>query len=324
VSGPNNRRGGDRVWCNPSLWVVLEDNRRLEAAIAAVYREFSMLQARAWLLAPPAPDQQCGTSLLPPGTVITKRSTGVARFYARTHRLERRTGHLLGEALVNCNTVPPPALRRAFEKVGRLQLRQMRNPDLRGAGFILDSDVSDDGIASVRFVVTDEAAMQKLATRTYTGLVLTIDDAGDITDLSLIDSPVDFVGEFAKRSGQVIAKVFTNESLKMSKLLKKARKMSKRTGYPIAACADALRQVERNAALEKQRALQLAPSAQRALSNYDTAVAAVPGAPDQAAAKAQVSRALGDIGVELVKAARSRPIAIGADAMVNFLRHGRP
>jgi hypothetical protein len=264
-----------------------------------------------------APDQRPDSHIEPyiglPS--LAKRSIEPMRFYARTHRLERRTGHLLGEAIINCGAVSPPQLRRAFAKAGKLQLKQMRNPDLRPAGFILDSTVGDDGVVNLRFVVGDEAACAKLASKVYSGVILALDD-GEIADISLVDAPVDFLG--VEKRSQVLVKVFTNESEVMSKLKKAAKKMSRRTGYPVAACAAALAEVD---ALRKGP--RLPASAAAALGNLDAAVAALPNAQDQLAAKAAVGRAQTQIGVELVKAARTRPVGYGDLGMIDFLRHGR-
>jgi hypothetical protein len=315
---PAAARADSEIWGDPRDWLA-----RAKAAWLARENE----QIRRWLAAylertNPAPGQPCGTIL---GTMIgLKKGSSVARFYARTHRIEPRNGHLLAEVHVNCNTLPVGRLRKAFDKATSRSLRlgQMRNPDHRAAGLIADSDVSEDGVVELRLAVTDAAAMQKLATRTYSGVVLTL-DGDEVSDVSLVDAPVDFVGAFAKRTPEVIAKIYDGGSMKARKLAKRAAKLSRETGQPYHVCLKTLEGLRPIPAPPPSPSLPA--SAERALAQKAHADAlARSGAVDGYIAKALVSRANDAVGLELVKAARSRPVSYGDLGLINFLRGGRP
>ena len=101
---------------------------------------------------------------------------------------------------------------------------------------------------------------------------------------------------------------------------KLAKKMAKRWGGTPAANYAALKAVG-----APTRTPQLAPSAQTALAELARTeeVLKAGGNGDRLAAAAQHDRAVTAVGIELVKAARSRPTAFGDDAMVAFLRGGR-
>jgi hypothetical protein len=283
-------------------------------------------QVRQWLAAylertNPDPGQQLDTQL---GTKIglKKGSTEVARFYARTHSLRRQGAAVIATAYVNCNALAAGRLRKAFARAGKISLRQMRDPDTRAAGHLVDHGVVDDSVVRLRLFVSDATAITKLASRTYSGVVVAF-DGDEVADISLVDAPVDFVGEFSKRSPEVIAKVFGGYSMKSRKLAKKAAKLSRATGQPYHLCLktlEDLRPVPSPAAPPPV----LSPSAERALAQKAHADAlAASGAVEGYIAKALQRRAADAVGLEFIKAARSRPVAYG-DGLVDFLRHGRP
>ena len=73
----------------------------------------------------------------------------------------------------------------------------------------------------------------------------------------------------------------------------------------------------------------LQPSAQAALNSWDSAAAehaeAVRGyGVDPQITKARLDRATTQCHVEMVKMARSRPVALGDRGVINMMRHGRP
>ena len=111
--------------------------------------------------------------------------------------------------------------------------------------------------------------------------------------------------------------------MKSRKLAKKAAKLSRATGQPYHLCLktlEDLRPVPSPAAPPPV----LSPSAERALAQKAHADAlAASGAVEGYIAKALQRRAADAVGLEFIKAARSRPVAYG-DGLVDFLRHGRP
>jgi len=264
----------------------------------------------------PRPEQRADTmlgNLYADRNLISKRSSENMRFYGRASQIERQKWGTKCRFALDCRGASPGQLKKAFEQVANVQLRQMQNAELRSAGIVLDAEVSEDGTVDLIGVVTDPVAMTKISERTYTGCLVSFD--GDvIADVSLIDSPAAFM---EKRS-TVICKIYDRGGDVKDPDWKLAQKMAKTNGIPA---------IENYAALKKVTPVTgpaLSPSAWAAVGNYDAAVAAVPGAVDQMAAKAAVGRAVTQCHIEMVKAARSRRVGYGDQQMINFLRHGRP
>jgi hypothetical protein len=94
MSGADDRKKAPKAWSNPSVFQVLAENQRMEHQLRDMRAELASLQRKYWSrwieLAEPAPGQRCGTSLLPPGTVISKRSSTNMRFYGRTSEIVSR------------------------------------------------------------------------------------------------------------------------------------------------------------------------------------------------------------------------------------------
>jgi hypothetical protein len=328
MSRYSDRRNAPFAWHPAQTALVLaliERNQRIAELMAEMHRrcggreELQRQVAAFWTTAlralEPLPGQPSDSAINTGGCVISKGSD-VTRFYARTHSLTRRNGHLLAAVEVNCGTLPTTTVRKAFQKAGRVSLRQMRDPDTRPAGFLLHNDVSIDGVARLVLVVTDEAACKKLATRTYTGVVVSF-DVDEVADISLVDAPLDFVGEFAKRAPEVLVKVFDGDSMKFKKLSKRAAKLSRKTGYSYDAALKALQTVRPVPALPASAEAALAEK-----SRVDKLAAS--GMVDGLVAKALQRRADDAIGLEMIKAARSRPVSYGDLGMIGFLRGGRP
>jgi hypothetical protein len=196
----------------------------------------------------------------------------------------------------------------------------MRDADTEAAGFLIDSAVSDDGVARLRLAVTDSVAQRKLASRVYSGCVVTF-DGDEVSDISLVDAPVDFVGEFAKRAPDVVAKIYDGGSMKAKKLAKRAAKLARETGQPYELCFKTLRDLRPAPAPAAPPAAS--PSMQKALDALAVAQSAVTGAVDKMAAQAAVGRAVTGCQIEIIKSARQRPCAYGDLQLVSFLRHGR-
>jgi hypothetical protein len=116
-------------------------------------------------------------------------------------------------------------LKKAFEQVDRVQLRQMKNADLKAAGIVLRAEVSADGLVDLIGVVTDPPAMTKVAERTYTGCLVSFD--GDvISDISLIDSP----SAFMEKGSRVICKIYIDGGVGMKLAVQKAAERQEKAG----------------------------------------------------------------------------------------------
>jgi hypothetical protein len=200
---------------------------------------------------------------------------------------------------LNSAGVSPRRLRAAFAKVGRIQLRQMQNAALKAAGFVFEPTITQSGEIDLCAVITDPTAAAKVASRTYTGAVVCF-DGDDITDVSLVDSPVSFM---QKRSA-VICKVYTRGGRGVpDKDWKRAEKMSKRWGGTPAKNYAALK------AVRKAHVPALPTSAQRVLNEIERTAEVLKngGGGDRLAVQAENTRARMQYGVEFIKAVRSNP-----------------
>jgi hypothetical protein len=324
MSTPGDRRSAPRPFhthqTETALGVV-ERNARVAALMAEAQRRFGghdelhRAIAHFWATGlralQPLPGQPPDSALT--DVVITKRASGPMHFFGRISEINKKPWGVHARFAINCREASPPALRAAFDKVARTQVRQMRNSDLRAAGFVLDATVDDDAVVDLVAVISDPIACTKVAARAYTGCLVSMD--GDaISDISLIDSPAGFM---EKRSS-IICKIYDGGSVKKDKDRRRAKKMSRINGLSPQENFQYLQRVT------KVAAPVLPPSAQAALNNYEAAVAAVPNAGDQMAAKAAVSRAVQACQLEMIKGARRRPTAYGDGGMIDFLRNGRP
>jgi hypothetical protein len=219
MSSASDRRG-NRTGANLiRQWEIAdayaERNRRIAEAMAEAARLHggrAALEERKyefWVSAlehlHPVPGQATDTALT--DVIIMKRSNTVTHFYGRTSEIiKERWGTKIRVAL-NCREASASWLRKAFAKVHKIQLRQMRNADLKAAGIVLDAQVSDDGIVDLVGVVTDPIAAEKVSQRAYTGVLISTD--GDtISDVSLIDSPAAFLTKGSRPTGEVICKIY--------------------------------------------------------------------------------------------------------------------
>jgi hypothetical protein len=96
--------------------------------------------------------------------------------------------------------------------------------------------------------------------------------------------------------------------------------MSKSNGLSFATNYAALKSVQ------KAYAPALSRSAEAAIAEYDRTVSILKtgGNGDRLAPQAQHARAVTACQLEVVKAARTRPVGYGDLGMINFLRDGRP
>jgi len=177
------------------------------AQARAAFAHAQNSETREWLLehmrrTDPEPGQRPDTML---GSKIglKERSGQAMQIYGRVSEIVPEEWGTQIRLAVNRAGLSPKVLKSAFAKVGRIQLRQMQNAGLRSAGFVMDPKISATGEIDLCAVITDPLAAQKLATRTYTGCVVSF-DGDEISDISLVDSPVSFM---QKRSG-LICKVF--------------------------------------------------------------------------------------------------------------------
>ena len=232
MSDPSDRRKANRAW-HPDRTMemlgLIERFRHYERIVASYpdpVGELARIKADFWVAARGALDclpvqrgQQCGTRLGKRSALGGRRM----QFYGRTSEIEaQRWGTKIRVAL-NCREASPALLRKAFEQVDRVQLRQMKNADLKAAGIVLSAEVTADGLVDLVGVVTDPVAMTKVSERTYTGCLVSFD--GDvISDISLIDSPAAFMEKGSRLvGGPVICKIFVDggggvKAKKMAKL----------------------------------------------------------------------------------------------------------
>jgi hypothetical protein len=221
MSGPfdrrDNRTGANLIRQWEIIDAYTERNRRIAEAMAEAARLHGgrgALEERKyefWASAlehlHPVPGQPKDTALT--DVPIMKRSNQVTHFYGRTSEIiKERWGTQIRVAL-NCREASASWLRKAFSRVHKVQLRQMRNADLKAAGIVLDAQVSDDGIVDLVGVVTDPVAAEKVSQRAYTGVLISVDPDGDvISDVSLIDSPAAFLAKAGRPAGEVICKIY--------------------------------------------------------------------------------------------------------------------
>jgi hypothetical protein len=219
MSAPGDRRD-NRTGANLlRQWELIdaytERNRRIAEAMAEAARlhggrgALEEKKYEFWASAlehlHPVPGQAPDTALT--DVLIMKRSTTVTHFYGRTSEIEKQQWGTKIRVALNCREASASWLRKAFSKVHKAQLRQMRNADLKAAGIVLDAQISDDGIVDLVGVVTDPIAAQKVSERAYTGVLISTD--GDvISDVSLIDSPAAFLTKGSQPTGDVICKIY--------------------------------------------------------------------------------------------------------------------
>jgi hypothetical protein len=293
------------------LLQLVERNRRVAEVMAEMQRRYGGYDAlasareRFWALGldalQPLPGQPSDSAINCGGTIITKRSNPSMHFYGRcTEIIKERWGTRIRVAL-NCREASPAALRKAFARVDKVTLRQMRNVDLRPGGCILSATVGDDSVVELSAVVVDPDAARKVAERVYVGCMASVDDTGEITDVSLVDSPIAF--EKASGGPALVAKLYDGSVRVKDKDKRRAKRMARINGYSVAENYAYLQKVQRASAAP------LWPSAEAALREVDRTELALKSAncSDRAAAAAQNARARNQIGVELIKAIRSNP-----------------
>jgi hypothetical protein len=144
----------------------------------------------AYLSAVRLAPNQLRDSLL--GSYIAIKKGAAMRFYGRTARLERQPHGAIITATIDCAGASPTALKRAFSRAHRVQLDQMMRKDMPAGGVILDADVGDDGRVGLRAVITDPTAAAKALHTVYSGLLIEL-DGDEVEQISLVDSPSDFV-----------------------------------------------------------------------------------------------------------------------------------
>jgi hypothetical protein len=245
--------------------------------------------------------------------LLSKRS-GAMRFYGRTSEVERQRGGTKIRCALNCREASPAKLRKAFKRVHDVQLRQMRNSDLKTAGIVLEADVLADGTVDLLCVVTDPTAALKVSERAYTGCLVSL-DGDEISDISLVDSPAGFLEKAGRPGGEVIAKICDGGGSVKDKDWRKAEKMAKRLGGTAAQYFDALKKVK------PIMAQALPPAVERALQQRQAAEDAYRERPTDFT-KAQFARA--DAATRVAVIGSQRPAAVGDTGLIGFLRHGRP
>ena len=161
MSSRSDRRG--HVWPNSAAHEVYSEYLRLRAQFLEAYEQWQLLRAREWLYSNPA-SKRCGESLLPRdmGAITKRASEHVARFYGRTSEIEKQPWGTKIRCALNAREASPVMLKKAFARMCDRTLRQMRNPDLRGAGYVLEPEV-EGGVIDLVAIVTDETAARKIA-----------------------------------------------------------------------------------------------------------------------------------------------------------------
>ena len=230
------------------------------------------------------------------GELLNKRSGANMQIYGRVSEIIREQWGTRIRVALSSAGVSAKLLKAAFARVGRIQLKQMQNPAIRSAGFVLEPQISKTGEIDLCAVITDATAAQKVATRVYTGAVICF-DGDEISDVSLIDSPVAFM---QKRS-TVICKLYDGGG-KLDDW-KMAKRMSRENGLPPEVNHAALKSVR------PVREPALPASAQRVIDEIERTDAILKngGGGDKLAVQAQNQRARQQIGVEFIKAIRSQP-----------------
>ena len=196
----------DLVDRNRQIALIMQECSRLYGGSGALVEAKYRFWARALEHLHPIPGQRPDTALT--DVPIMKRSTQNMQFYGRTSEIRKEKRGTKIRVALDCHGASPAVLKRAFEQIDRVQLRQMQNAELRAAGIVLCAEVSADGLVDLVGVVTDPVAMTKVAERAYTGCLVSFD--GDvISDISLIDSPAAFMEKGSRpRDGAVICKIF--------------------------------------------------------------------------------------------------------------------
>jgi hypothetical protein len=305
-----------------------ERNRRIGEVMAEVGRmpsgaELAALKYAFWVerCLPhlhPVPGQRPDTALT--DIIITKRSAGamssfgLRKFFGRTQRQYLAQGGVVADAEINCLAMAPAALAKATKRAEGRRLDQMLGHG-RPVGRILHIG-SDGTVIRVRMLITDQTAIAKMRAEVYSGVIAEFDESDRLHRVGLADSD-----HLAKGSGAniMMGTVYDESGAKMSKLMKKARRISRDTGASLGTALDALQKVQ------KAYAPALPRSAEAALLEKTQADDLVGrGVLD---ARPRQQRANQAVGIELIKAAQRNPanrIAVGDAAVINFLRHGRP
>jgi len=267
-------------------------------------------ETREWLAdylerVDPWPGQRPDT-LLGTKVGLKKRSNQPMQIYGRVSEIVPEKWSTKIRVALNSAGLSPRRLKAAFAKVGRLQLRQMQNAQLKAAGFAFEPTISPTGEIDLRAVITDPLAAQKVSPRSYTGAVVCF-DGDEISDVSLVDSPLPFLqkGSRASASAAVVCKVFSRGGRRVpDKDWKRAEKMSKRWGGTPQKNYAALKAVRKGPTVRA-----LPASAQRVLAEIERTDAVLKngGGGDRLAVQAQNARARAQYGVEYIKAVRSNP-----------------
>lgn len=245
-----------------------------------------------------APDGHLGSRL-----GLRKRSGQAMQFYGRTSEIEAQRWGTKIRCSLDCRGASIPQLKKAFDRIDNVQLRQMQNAQLRAAGIVLEAIVSADGWVDLVAVVTDPVAMKKVSDRAYTGVLVAFDD-DVISDISVVDSPLPFIEKAGRPGGgNVICKIYGGGT--DVKDWKRAKKMTKCYGGTPAENYAALKAVRKSLA----PAGPLWPSAQAVINEINRTEEVLKNGTcgDRLAAQAQNARARGQYGVEYIKAIRANP-----------------
>jgi hypothetical protein len=246
------------------------------------------------------------------GTLVSKRSGESMRFYGRTSEIRKERWGTKIRCALNCAEASPKKLRQAFAKMYDRTLRQMRNPDLKSAGYVLEPEVKG-GMIDLVAIVTDETAARKIAERCYTGVLVSM-DGDDVASVDLVDSPAGFLEKRSAIQSEVIVKLYDRGGDVND--WKRLEQVMKRNGIRPGAVLEEF-------AKTSARAGSPTPLFDAAWREWEERYQAYRDNPN-AVTKAQCERAEADVRKATIAEAQRRPVAVGSDAMVAFLRHGRP
>jgi hypothetical protein len=192
-------------------------------------------------------------------------------YYGRVSEIVSRPSGTTIRCALDCRGAPVVRLKKAFDQIENVQLRQMQNAQLRAAGAILKTVVSADGWVDLVAVVTDPVAAKKISERTYTGCLVAFDD-DVIADISVVDSPVGFMEKASRPTGgDVICKIYDGgEDLKDWKW---SKQLAKRYGGTPAQhyAAELARKYRPSGSGPGEIAPAIASSAHAALYSWDSA-----------------------------------------------------
>jgi hypothetical protein len=181
---------------------------------------------------------------------------------------------------------------KGFKKLAGLALSQMHNGQSPAAGEIRQCHVEGDVVGLTCRV--DPTAIQKVTHKVYPLIEVSYSDSGQIYAVDLMDRPSG--DELHKRGAKRLARLYESGDGEMRKVNEPPLWASTQTVIDELARTEAL--------------LQSAPGAGTCSDRW--------------AVHAQNQRAREAIGPEMVKIARSRPIAYGDLGVINMMRHGRP